>query len=67
MDTELAELKAAIDAYKSQPAKADAVGALDWAALLTIVPVVLRLFVRDEALRAVLEQIISLLSNLFKK
>lgn len=66
MDTELAELKAACERYRSS-AKSDVVGALDWAALLMLLPIVLNLFVKDAALRDVITKVIALLRGLFSQ
>lgn len=64
MDKELAALKEACDKYQAA-AKSDAVGALDWSALLLILPAVLSLFVKDQALRDVITRIVELLRGLF--
>lgn len=67
MDQQLAELKAACERYKSQPVASGAVGALDWTALLVILPAVLSLFVKDAALRDVIMRVIDLLKGVFAK
>lgn len=65
MDQQLAELKAACDRYKAAAPQAGAVGALDWTALLVILPAVLSLFVKDPALRDVITKVVDLLRGLF--
>lgn len=64
-EQQFAELKAEIAAYKSAPRASDAPAALDWAILFTILPMILQLFVRDPALRAIINQVIDMLKNLF--
>lgn len=64
MDEQFVELKAACERYKDAP-RGNSVGALDWTALLVILPAVLSLFVRDAALRDVITKIVELLRGLF--
>lgn len=60
---EFAKLKKLCDEYEAAP-RAEPV-TFDWSALLTIIPIILQLFVKDPALRAIIQQIVTILSGLF--
>lgn len=65
-DKNFVELQRRVADYKSGSHAVNAAGAFDFLALLPLIPILLRLFVKDEALRAVIEQIVKLLTDLFK-
>lgn len=61
------KIRADIESWRSTPQASGAVGAFDWTLLLTVVPMLLRIFIKDETLRGIIDQIIQVVIGLFKK
>lgn len=64
-EQKFAELKTAIAEYKATPRNAELTATFDFGILLTILPMILRLFVKDTAMLDIIMKVIELLTGLF--
>jgi len=62
----LDDIKKQIDEWRQTPQAAGAAGAFDWTLLLTVIPMLLKIFVKDDTLRGIIDQIIQVITSLFK-
>lgn len=66
-DPRIAEIERLIREYKATPQAEQVVGAFDFTFLLTLIPMILQFFVKDEALRTIITKVVELLTGLWKQ